>query len=82
MIETRVRGTVDARFEPVREAFVENFEKHSENGAACCVYLEGRPVVDGARADRAEHPSRYRLANEGRAAGSLAARSASTAPCA
>jgi len=46
VIETRVRGTVDARFEPVREAFVENFEKHNENGAACCVYLEGRPVVD------------------------------------
>ncbi len=46
MIETRVNGAVDARFEPVREAFAENFEKHNEDGAACCVYVEGRPVVD------------------------------------
>ena len=46
MIETRVSGKVDARFEPVREAFAENFEKHDEDGAACCVYVEGRPVVD------------------------------------
>lgn len=46
MIETRIRGQVDTRFEPVREAFAENFEKHNENGAACCVYVDGRPVVD------------------------------------
>ena len=46
MIETRVRGAVDARFERVREAFAENFEKYDENGAACCVYVDGKPVVD------------------------------------
>jgi len=46
VIETRVRGAVDARFERVREAFAENFEKYDENGAACCVYVDGKPVVD------------------------------------
>ena len=46
MIETRIRGTVDARFEAVRDAFAENFEKHNEKGAACCVYVEGKRVVD------------------------------------
>jgi CubicO group peptidase (beta-lactamase class C family) len=30
----------------VRDAFAENFEQHGDVGAACCVYLEGRPVVD------------------------------------
>jgi len=39
-------GYVDAGFEPVRAAFEENFELHGDLGAACCVYLDGRPVVD------------------------------------
>lgn len=32
-------------FEPVRDAFVANFER-GEVGASCCVYVDGRPVVD------------------------------------
>jgi CubicO group peptidase (beta-lactamase class C family) len=32
--------------EPVREAFAANFERFGEVGAACCVYLDGRKVVD------------------------------------
>ena len=46
MIETRVHGTVEAGFEPVQEAFAENFERFGEVGAACCAYLSGRRVVD------------------------------------
>lgn len=41
-----MRGHVDAGFEPVREAFARNFEQHGEVGAACCVHLRGRVVVD------------------------------------
>ena len=37
---------MDARFESVREAFAENFERHGEKGAALCVYADGKPVVD------------------------------------
>ena len=40
------RGTVAPRFAAVRDAFVENFAQHGDVGAACCVYLDGRPVVD------------------------------------
>lgn len=39
-------GSVEPGFESVREAFAANFERHGEVGAACCVYLDGRPVVD------------------------------------
>jgi CubicO group peptidase (beta-lactamase class C family) len=46
VIETQVGGSVDARFQAVRAAFAENFEKHNEDGAACCVYVDGKPVVD------------------------------------
>ena len=46
MIETRVHGSVEAGFEPVQAAFAANFERYGEVGAACCVYLEGRCVVD------------------------------------
>lgn len=46
MIETRVRGRVEPGFEAVRDAFAANFEVHGELGAACCVYLHGKPVVD------------------------------------
>lgn len=41
-----VSGTVDPRFAPVREAFEENFTSRGEIGAACCVVVEGRRVVD------------------------------------
>jgi CubicO group peptidase (beta-lactamase class C family) len=33
-------------YEPVREAFVENFTCRGELGAACCVYQDGEKVVD------------------------------------
>src|SRR5260370_4410490 len=46
MIQATVGGTVAAGFEPVQEAFAANFERHGEVGAACCVHLHGRRVVD------------------------------------
>jgi len=42
----RIDGEVAPGFEAVREAFVANFEEDRDVGAACCVYVEGRPVVD------------------------------------
>ena len=41
-----VNGTVDEGFEPVRAAFVRNFEALGEQGAAVVVYRHGRRVVD------------------------------------
>jgi len=41
-----VHGNVDPGFEAVRDAFEQNFKAHGEVGAACCVYHEGRAVVD------------------------------------
>jgi CubicO group peptidase (beta-lactamase class C family) len=41
-----VSGFVKPEFEPVREAFVDNFEKRKELGAACSVYYRGEKVVD------------------------------------
>ncbi|MFF4588823.1 serine hydrolase domain-containing protein [Streptomyces sp. NPDC001388] len=43
---TTVEGEVAPGFEPVREAFAANFERHGDIGAAVCVYHRGRPVVD------------------------------------
>jgi CubicO group peptidase (beta-lactamase class C family) len=42
----RIAGSVSAGFEGVREAFAENFSRRNELGAACCVYWQGRKVVD------------------------------------
>lgn len=33
----RIEGSVSSEFEPVREAFVENFTRRGELGAACCI---------------------------------------------
>jgi CubicO group peptidase (beta-lactamase class C family) len=46
---------VDPGFGPVADAFRANFSDHGDVGAACCVYLDGRPVVDlwGGLTDRA-----------------------------
>jgi CubicO group peptidase (beta-lactamase class C family) len=41
-----ISGTVEDGFEPVRQAFVENFECRGELGAACCAYQDGVKVVD------------------------------------
>ena len=41
-----VDGLVEPGWGKVREAFVANFEERGEVGAAVCVYLDGRKVVD------------------------------------
>ncbi|MFJ6697351.1 serine hydrolase domain-containing protein [Streptomyces sp. NPDC091272] len=41
-----VQGTVAAGFEPVRDAFVRNFQVRGDRGAAVAVYRHGRKVVD------------------------------------
>jgi len=41
-----VNGTVAEGFEPVRDAFVRNFETLGDRGAAVAVYRDGRQVVD------------------------------------
>ncbi|MFE7857479.1 serine hydrolase domain-containing protein [Streptomyces sp. NPDC057403] len=41
-----VNGAVAEGFEPVREAFVRNFEVLGDRGAAVSVYRDGRKVVD------------------------------------
>ncbi|MFG2992327.1 serine hydrolase domain-containing protein [Streptomyces sp. NPDC048257] len=41
-----VHGTVAEGFEPVRDAFLRNFEVLGDRGAAVAVYRDGRKVVD------------------------------------
>ncbi|MER8233712.1 serine hydrolase domain-containing protein [Streptomyces sp. NPDC094049] len=41
-----VQGTVAAGWEPVRDAFLRNFEQRGERGAAVAVHHDGRAVVD------------------------------------
>ena len=41
-----MQGACDPGFEGVQEAFARNFAEYKEVGAACCVYVNGRPVVD------------------------------------
>jgi len=41
-----IEGHVKPGFEAVKVAFVENFERRGELGAACCVYHRGEKVVD------------------------------------
>jgi CubicO group peptidase (beta-lactamase class C family) len=52
----KVEGTCDPRFSRVRDAFVENFEKRNEVGAAAAVMLDGKSVVDlwAGHADKAK----------------------------
>jgi len=44
--EPRIEGVVSPGWEPVREAFLENFLHRGERGGACCIYQDGEPVVD------------------------------------
>ena len=44
--QNTISGIVKPGFEEVRQAFVENFEKRNELGAACCIYYQGEKVVD------------------------------------
>ncbi|MGV9247268.1 serine hydrolase domain-containing protein [Streptomyces sp. NPDC003710] len=46
MADMTIYGEVAPGFEPVRAAFMENFTRHGDLGAAVCVYRNGRPVVD------------------------------------
>ncbi len=41
-----VHGTVEAGYEPVRDAFAANFAQRGERGAAVAAYRHGRKVVD------------------------------------
>lgn len=41
-----VQGHVSPGFEPVRDAFAENFARRRELGGACCAYYRGEKVVD------------------------------------
>jgi CubicO group peptidase (beta-lactamase class C family) len=52
---TDIHGTCDTRFRRVEDAFRENFKRFGEVGAALCVYVDGKPVVDiwGGHADAA-----------------------------
>lgn len=43
---TLTEGSVATGFEIVADAFAANFARNGELGAACSVYLNGRPVVD------------------------------------
>jgi CubicO group peptidase (beta-lactamase class C family) len=56
-----IEGSVSSGFEPVREAFVENFTHRGELGAACCIYQDGEKVVDlwgGVRDPASDEPWR------------------------
>jgi CubicO group peptidase (beta-lactamase class C family) len=41
-----IGGTVDPRFESVRDAFAENFARRGEDGASLCVVVDATTVVD------------------------------------
>ena len=45
-VELEIHGFVSNGYEAVREAFVENFLRRREIGAACCVYRKAEKVVD------------------------------------
>ncbi len=54
-----ISGHVEPGFEAVQEAFVENFTRRNELGAACCIYYRGEKVVDlwgGVRNKRTSEP--------------------------
>ena len=44
--DLKIEGECDKRFEKVRRAFAENFERRGELGAAVSIMVDGRPVVD------------------------------------
>jgi CubicO group peptidase (beta-lactamase class C family) len=41
-----IQGSATEEFAPVRDAFVDNFTRRGELGAACCIYRGGEKVVD------------------------------------
>ncbi|MGB8682729.1 MAG: serine hydrolase domain-containing protein [Candidatus Binatus sp.] len=52
----KIEGSCDPKFNRVKDAFAENFEKRSEVGAAAAVMLDGKSVVDiwAGHADKAK----------------------------
>lgn len=44
--DIRIKGSVKAGFDVIRDAFAENFSRRNELGGACCVYHRGEKVVD------------------------------------
>ena len=46
MARVHIRGTVKEGFDPVRDAFTENFVSREELGGGCCAYVRGEKVVD------------------------------------
>jgi CubicO group peptidase (beta-lactamase class C family) len=52
-VTAAIDGWAETAFEPVLDAFAANFDERGEVGAAVCVYVDGRPVVDlwGGHAD-------------------------------
>jgi CubicO group peptidase (beta-lactamase class C family) len=57
----RIEGFVSSGFEPVRQAFEENFAGRGERGGACAAYVHGDKVVDlwgGARNVKTDEPWR------------------------
>ncbi|MER6574721.1 serine hydrolase domain-containing protein [Nonomuraea sp. NPDC001023] len=42
----RPQGLVTPGFEPVAEAFSDNFDQRGDTAASCVVYIAGRPVID------------------------------------
>jgi CubicO group peptidase (beta-lactamase class C family) len=51
-----VEGHVSPGFEAVREVFAGNFVERGELGGACCVYHNGRKIVDLWGGSRNKHP--------------------------
>ncbi|MFB6829839.1 MULTISPECIES: serine hydrolase domain-containing protein [Streptomyces] len=45
-VDVQVQGTVAPGWEPVRDAFLRNFEQRGEKGAAVAVHRDGEKVVD------------------------------------
>ncbi|CBG69400.1 putative esterase/lipase [Streptomyces scabiei 87.22] len=41
-----MEGRVDSGFEPVADAFADNFRRRGDTAASCVVYAQGAPVVD------------------------------------
>jgi CubicO group peptidase (beta-lactamase class C family) len=46
LADVPIDGYCDPRFVPVRDAFAGNFANHGERGAAVCLSVDGRVVVD------------------------------------
>lgn len=75
-----IDGQCDARFEPVREAFAENFATRGEVGAAVCVVVEDVVVVDlwggwtdGTRTSRWQRDTLVNIFSVGKAMAALCA---------